>query len=169
MVAESLDLKAQCPGCNPLETLNSSNFGNVQMCSGLSSSQCSELVLVVIPGVLILKVVLVIQLQVNHSTMFCNNKVQHIKRRYYRCYSLMVQYLKKEVLLNKISFIIEFTILLIILPDAKNNSNLLEIDFLQKVRIVLNLAENKWNFSDKSLRKYIFIYRPKKLEDTHCY
>lgn len=97
----------------------------------------SELVLKMFLVLLLPAVVLVIQSQVIHSTLFCSNKVQYLKRRLYRCLSLMV-YVWERISGQSIRVEgREFKTSLIVLPDAKINSTLLGIDFLQKAKIVL--------------------------------
>ncbi|GFX11356.1 transposon Tf2-6 polyprotein [Trichonephila clavipes] len=60
---------------------------------------------------------------------------------------------QKEVLRTFQTVILEgrkFKIPFIILPDAKNNSTLLGVDFLEKAGIVLNFRKNCWTFCDDS-------------------
>ncbi|GFX42985.1 retrovirus-related Pol polyprotein from transposon 17.6 [Trichonephila clavipes] len=45
----------------------------------------------------------------------------------------------------------------IILPDAKNNSTQLGVDFLENAGIVLNFRKNCWNFCDDSRKSYNFV------------
>ncbi|GFY71667.1 retrovirus-related Pol polyprotein from transposon 17.6 [Trichonephila inaurata madagascariensis] len=45
----------------------------------------------------------------------------------------------------------------IILPDAKNNSTLLGVDFLENAGIVLNFRKNCWTFCDDSRKSYNFV------------
>ncbi|GFY76104.1 transposon Ty3-I Gag-Pol polyprotein [Trichonephila inaurata madagascariensis] len=45
----------------------------------------------------------------------------------------------------------------IILPDTKNNSTLLEVDFLENAGIVLNFRKNCWTFCDDSRKSYNFV------------
>ncbi|GFY41385.1 transposon Ty3-G Gag-Pol polyprotein [Trichonephila inaurata madagascariensis] len=45
----------------------------------------------------------------------------------------------------------------IILPDDKNNSTLLGVDFLEKAGIVLNFRKSCWAFCDDSRKSYNFV------------
>ncbi|GFY00105.1 retrovirus-related Pol polyprotein from transposon opus [Trichonephila clavipes] len=67
---------------------------------------------------------------------------------------------QKKVLRTFQTVILEggkFKILFIILPDAKNNSTLLEVDFLENAGIVLNFRKNCWMFCNDSRKLYNFI------------
>ncbi|GFY40888.1 retrovirus-related Pol polyprotein from transposon 17.6 [Trichonephila inaurata madagascariensis] len=67
---------------------------------------------------------------------------------------------QKEVLRTFQTVLLEgrkFKTPFIILPDAKNNSTLLGVDFLEKAGIVLNFRKNCWTFCDDSRKSYNFV------------
>ncbi|GFX35247.1 transposon Tf2-6 polyprotein [Trichonephila clavipes] len=67
---------------------------------------------------------------------------------------------QKEVLRTFQTVILEgrkFKTPFIILPDAKNNSTLLGVDFLENAGIVLNFRKNCWTFCDDSRKSYNFV------------
>ncbi|GFW38964.1 transposon Tf2-6 polyprotein [Trichonephila clavipes] len=67
---------------------------------------------------------------------------------------------RKEVLRTFQTVILEgrkFKPPFIILPDAKNNSTLLGVDFLENAGIVLNFRKNCWTFCDDSRKSYNFV------------
>ncbi|GFU38622.1 transposon Ty3-I Gag-Pol polyprotein [Trichonephila clavipes] len=67
---------------------------------------------------------------------------------------------QKEVLRTFQTVILEgrkFKTLFIILPDAKNNSTLFGVDFLENAGIVLNLRKNCWTFCDDFRKSYNFV------------
>ncbi|GFU15264.1 retrovirus-related Pol polyprotein from transposon 297 [Trichonephila clavipes] len=66
---------------------------------------------------------------------------------------------QKEVLRTFQTVILEgrkFKTPFIILPDAKNNSTLLGVDFLENAGIVLNFRKNSWTFWDDFRKSYNF-------------
>lgn len=165
-------IKPKCPDCNPPKTSNSSNFGTVQIRSCLTSTRTAVLQ-ISIGGVT--------------GTAFADSGASHsiASESLYRILqqqgavfeeaTLQVSFAdglvsEKKVLRTEQSIFLEgreFKTPLIVLPDATNNSTLLGMDFLQKAKVVLNLAENKWNFSDEPRRKYSFVipYQTKRLEE----
>ncbi|GFU69556.1 retrovirus-related Pol polyprotein from transposon 17.6 [Trichonephila clavipes] len=67
---------------------------------------------------------------------------------------------QKEVLRTFQTVILEgrtFKTPFIILPDAKNNSTLLGVDFLENAGIVLNFRKNCWTFWDDFQKSYNFV------------
>ncbi|GFX70722.1 retrovirus-related Pol polyprotein from transposon 17.6 [Trichonephila clavipes] len=67
---------------------------------------------------------------------------------------------QKEVLRTIQTVILEgrkFKTSCIILPDAKNNSTLLGVNFLENAGIVLNFQKNCWTFCDDSRKSYNFV------------
>ncbi|GFY59288.1 retrovirus-related Pol polyprotein from transposon opus [Trichonephila inaurata madagascariensis] len=67
---------------------------------------------------------------------------------------------QKEVLRTFQTVLLEgrkFKTPFIILPDAKNNSTLLGVDFLENAGIVLNFRKNCWTFCDDSRKSYNFV------------
>ncbi|GFU51472.1 uncharacterized protein TNCV_81171 [Trichonephila clavipes] len=67
---------------------------------------------------------------------------------------------QKEVLRTFQTVILEgrkFKTNFIILPDAKHNSTLLGVDFLENAGIVLNFRKNCWTFCDDSRKLYNFV------------
>ncbi|GFX16470.1 transposon Ty3-G Gag-Pol polyprotein [Trichonephila clavipes] len=67
---------------------------------------------------------------------------------------------QKEVLLTFQTVLLvgrKFKTPFIILPVAKNNSPLLEVDFLENARIVLNFRKNCWTLCDDSRKSYNFV------------
>ncbi|GFX31172.1 retrovirus-related Pol polyprotein from transposon 297 [Trichonephila clavipes] len=66
---------------------------------------------------------------------------------------------QKEVLRTFQTVILEgrkFKTHFIILPDAKNNSTLLGVDFLENAGILVNFQKNSWTFCDDSRKSYTF-------------
>ncbi|GFV37225.1 hypothetical protein TNCV_1056291 [Trichonephila clavipes] len=76
-----------------------------------------------------------------------------LRRKYYLYPLLMGIVTQKGALRTFQTIILEgrkFKTPFIILPDAKNNSTLLGVDFLENAGIVLNFRKNCWTFCDDS-------------------
>lgn len=167
-------IRAKCPDCNPPETSSHSlTFGTLQIRSCLSSTRTAVLP-IRIGGV---SGTAFADSGASHS--IASESLYHILQQQGAVFekkTLQVSFAdgfvsEKEVLHTDQNILLEgreFKTPLIVLPDAKNNSTLLGIDFLQKAKIVLNLADNKWNFADEPQRKYSFVtpHQSKEMEET---
>ncbi|GFW43451.1 retrovirus-related Pol polyprotein from transposon 297 [Trichonephila clavipes] len=154
-------IKSKCPECNPSKG-DPAHFGILRI-NSLSPSNRNAVLKISINGV--------------SGTAFADSGASHSIAGE-TLYTILLQqgaafektvislsfadgiFTQKEVLCTFQTVILEgrkFKTPFIILPDVKNNSTLLGVDFLENAGIVLNFRKNCWNFCDDSQKSYNFV------------
>ncbi|GFY67493.1 retrovirus-related Pol polyprotein from transposon opus [Trichonephila inaurata madagascariensis] len=154
-------IKSKCPDCNPSKG-DPAHFGILKI-NSLSPSNRNAVLRISINGVL--------------GTAFADSGASHSIAGE-TLYTILLQQgaafektsislsfadgivTQKEVLRTFQTVLLEgrkFKIPFIILSDAKNNSTLLGVDFLENAGIVLNFRKNCWTFCDDSRKSYNFV------------
>ncbi|GFS47874.1 retrovirus-related Pol polyprotein from transposon 17.6 [Trichonephila inaurata madagascariensis] len=154
-------IKSKCPDCNPSKG-DPAHFGILKV-NSLSPSNRNAVLRISINGV--------------SGTAFADSGASHSIAGA-TLYTILLQQgaafektsislsfadglvTQKEVLRTFQTVLLEgrkFKTPFIILPDAKNNSTLLGVDFLENAGIVLNFRKNCWTFCDDSRKSYNFV------------
>ncbi|GFY68324.1 retrovirus-related Pol polyprotein from transposon opus [Trichonephila inaurata madagascariensis] len=153
--------KSKCPDCNPSKG-DPAHFGILKV-SSLSPANRNAVLRISINGV--------------SGTAFADSGASHsiagatllllllLSTRLLLKTSISLSFAdglvtQKEVLRTFQTVLLEgrkFKTPFIILPDAKNNSTLLGVDFLEKAGIVLNFEKELLDFCDDSRKSYNFI------------
>ncbi|GFV55619.1 retrovirus-related Pol polyprotein from transposon 297 [Trichonephila clavipes] len=153
-------IKSKCPDCNPSK-VDTAHFGILRI-NSLSPSNRNAVLRISINGV--------------SGTAFADSGASHSIAGE-TLYTILLQQgaafektvislsfadgivTQKEVLRTFQTVILEgrkFKTPIIILPDAKKNSTLLGVDFLENAGIVLNFRKNCWTFWDDFRKSYNF-------------
>ncbi|GFT65028.1 retrovirus-related Pol polyprotein from transposon opus [Nephila pilipes] len=155
--------KPRCPNCKPTANKDSANFSNISLHSCSSTPNQSAVLKLAVNGEW---GTACSDTGASHTIAeeTLNLLLQREGANFQKTRSSMslADCQKSEVEVYTTSIVIKLEgrvirTLLIALPYTKENRKLLEIDFLQKAGIVLNLKHYNWFFSDSPHRTYDFI------------